>query len=60
MWQREEVQEVPWPQATLDGIAMVLRSSTKGRHAGRPFYGCPNFPRCREIKPLGHTETSKV
>jgi hypothetical protein len=37
------------------GIPMVQRTGTRGRHAGRQFYGCPNYPRCREIKPVAET-----
>jgi hypothetical protein len=32
------------------GIPMVLRTATQGEFRGRLFYGCQNFPRCREIK----------
>lgn len=31
------------------GAAMVKRKSSKGINAGSEFYGCSNFPRCREI-----------
>ena len=33
------------------GIPMVLRTAKTGQNAGQQFYGCPNFPRCREILP---------
>ena len=33
------------------GIPMVLRKVTKGENAGKLFYGCKNFPNCRQIKP---------
>jgi hypothetical protein len=26
----------------------VLRSAKSGKHAGKPFYGCTNYPKCRE------------
>ena len=29
---------------------MVPRIATKGKNAGEPFFGCPNFPRCRHIE----------
>lgn len=32
------------------GIPMVLRIVTQGEHKGKKFYGCSNFPRCREVK----------
>lgn len=31
---------------------MVLRKATKGSSAGKPFYGCSNFPRCRGTRPV--------
>ncbi len=34
------------------GIPMVLRKVTKGDNAGKLFYGCKNFPNCRQIKPF--------
>lgn len=33
------------------GIPMVLRTVKKGQHTGKQFYGCQNFPQCREMKP---------
>jgi hypothetical protein len=37
------------------GIPMVLRTAAQGEHKGKQFYGCPNYPRCREIKPAQQT-----
>ena len=34
------------------GIPMVLRSVAHGQHQGKQFYGCSNYPRCHEMKPL--------
>lgn len=34
------------------GIPMVLRTVSQGEHKGKQFYGCQNFPRCREIRPI--------
>ena len=31
------------------GAAMIIRKSSKGSNAGKAFYGCSNFPKCREI-----------
>jgi ssDNA-binding Zn-finger/Zn-ribbon topoisomerase 1 len=31
------------------GAKMTLRTSTKGESAGKKFYGCSNYPHCREI-----------
>jgi hypothetical protein len=33
------------------GIPMVLRTVSQGDHKGKQFYGCQNYPRCREVKP---------
>jgi ssDNA-binding Zn-finger/Zn-ribbon topoisomerase 1 len=30
---------------------MVLRTARQGHNVGNQFYGCPNFPRCREVQP---------
>jgi very-short-patch-repair endonuclease len=32
------------------GVAMVLRRAKRGQQAGEQFFGCPNFPKCREIQ----------
>jgi hypothetical protein len=37
------------PTCPKCGIPMVKRVSTKGQTTGKPFFGCPNFPKCREI-----------
>jgi very-short-patch-repair endonuclease len=34
------------------GIPMVVRTVAQGEHKGKQFYGCQNYPRCREMKPL--------
>ena len=34
------------------GVLMVLRTARQGAQPGRQFYGCPNYPKCREIIPL--------
>lgn len=31
------------------GSPMVLRTATKGTNQGKQFYGCSNFPKCRQI-----------
>ncbi|AHF07016.1 topoisomerase [Desulfitobacterium metallireducens DSM 15288] len=30
-------------------MPMVIRKASKGQNAGKEFYGCPNFPKCKEI-----------
>ncbi len=34
------------------GLPMVVRTVAKGQHQGKQFYGCKNFPQCREVRPL--------
>lgn len=34
------------------GIPMVLRTVSQGTHKGKQFYGCQNYPHCREVKPV--------
>jgi len=34
------------------GIPMVVRTVAQGDHKGKQFYGCVNYPRCHEMKPL--------
>lgn len=34
------------------GIPMVLRTVAQGEYKGKQFYGCQNYPRCREMKPV--------
>lgn len=34
------------------GIPMLLRVVRNGPHIGKKFYGCANYPRCRELIPI--------
>lgn len=34
------------------GIPMALRTSTRGERPGEQFYGCPNYPKCRQVLPI--------
>ena len=34
------------------GVPMKLRLARQGQHQGKRFYGCPNFPKCREVIPI--------
>jgi hypothetical protein len=34
------------------GLPMILRKAGRGSQSGRQFYGCINFPRCRETRQL--------
>lgn len=37
------------PLCPACALPMVRRVARRGPNAGRPFFGCPNFPRCAEI-----------
>jgi Protein of unknown function (DUF2726) len=37
------------PLCPKHGIPMVLRTAKHGSSAGEKFWGCPNYPQCREI-----------
>ncbi len=41
------------PNCPRCGMPMVLRTAMKGANAGQQFYGCPNYPECREIVSIG-------
>ena len=34
------------------GVPMVVRVASRGDRQGERFYGCPNYPRCREAMPM--------
>lgn len=48
-WEQEQDEAPLCPDC---GIPMVLRTASRGPHAGESFYGCPNFPDCRRTRPL--------
>lgn len=64
-------ENVPQPQATLSksdeappmcpkcGVPMVLRVASQGKQKGNQFYGCPNFPKCRQILPTNNGTTAR-
>jgi len=35
------------PSCPNCGLEMVMRTAKKGAHAGRQFWGCSSFPKCR-------------
>lgn len=37
------------PVCAKCGVPMVKRTAGRGDHEGETFFGCPNYPRCREI-----------
>jgi len=42
------VESTP-PQCPKCGIPMVVRTVSQGQHKGKRFYGCRNFPQCRQV-----------
>ncbi|TFB08185.1 RecQ family ATP-dependent DNA helicase [Candidatus Atribacteria bacterium MT.SAG.1] len=42
------------------GAPMILRTAKRGPNAGGKFYGCSNYPRCKETIPIDSTNTSQV
>lgn len=40
----------PVPVCPQCGVPLVLRTATKGSTAGKQFWGCSNFPKCRYSK----------
>ncbi|HMA36939.1 MAG TPA: DUF2726 domain-containing protein [Chloroflexia bacterium] len=40
------------PLCPACGVPMILRTAGRGARAGAQFYGCSNFPRCRETAAL--------
>ncbi len=36
------------PTCPSCGVKMVIRTASKGRSEGQDFYGCRNYPRCRQ------------
>jgi hypothetical protein len=39
------------PMCPKCGVPMVLRTAGRGERRGERFYGCPNYPNCRETLP---------
>lgn len=47
-----ETQETKNPVCPKCGNVMVLRTAKAGYQAGRQFYGCANYPKCRMVVPV--------
>ena len=47
-----ETQETKIPFCPKCGTPMVLRTAKTGDQAGRQFYGCTNYPKCRMVVPV--------
>lgn len=43
-------EELSTPTCPKCGIGMVLRTAKKGVQQGESFWGCYNYPKCREMK----------
>ncbi|MCX8129399.1 MAG: DUF2726 domain-containing protein [Clostridia bacterium] len=43
------LQETDIPICPKCGIPMTLRTSSRGENKGKKFFGCTNYPKCREI-----------
>jgi hypothetical protein len=39
------------PSCAKCGVPMVLRTASRGDRKGERFWGCPNYPKCRETVP---------
>jgi hypothetical protein len=50
---QEKKAEDATPLCPKCGVPMVLREASRGSRRGERFYGCVNFPKCREVIPLG-------
>jgi very-short-patch-repair endonuclease len=37
------------PTCPSCGVPMVMRTAKSGSNAGNSFWGCPNYPKCRQI-----------
>lgn len=47
--EKSEIDDMICPKC---GSALVLRTTKKGENAGKQFYGCSAYPKCRYIKNL--------
>ena len=48
----DETAEDAAPTCLKCGVTMVARTAARGERQGQSFFGCPNYPRCRETRPL--------
>ena len=44
------------PICPFCGGRLVLRTASKGAYAGRKFWGCSNYPKCRYIQNIQPTD----
>lgn len=63
----DTIAQVTLAAATTEGpptcprcnVPMLRRTATRGMYAGEVFWGCPNYPHCREIRPLEKSHSSQ-
>ena len=48
----EEMNKERIPLCPKCGVPMVKRVARSGANAGKDFYGCVNYPHCKEIQPI--------
>jgi len=49
----DDVAAVPsLPTCPKCGVPMVVRTAGRGDNRGGQFYGCPNYPKCRETRAI--------
>lgn len=46
----EQPKETESPKCPKCGANLILRTASKGANAGKNFYGCSNFPKCKYIQ----------
>lgn len=44
----DQANQVDVPYCSKCKVKMVERKASKGKHSGQSFWGCPNYPHCRE------------
>lgn len=64
-YKKKEKKEVPADEGTevqkicpKCGAVLVLRTAKKGKNAGKQFYGCSNYPKCRYTIEFSDEENS--
>ena len=56
--QPEASSEPQLPLCPKCGIPMVVRTVAQGEYKDRKFYGCANYPRCRQMLPYQESKLS--
>ena len=47
--QNSVIENIEVPLCNKCGVPMVIRKTKKGSRKGQTFYGCVNYPKCREL-----------